>query len=99
MRKVEEDAGPRRANHRRLDYEPRSIVLSPADWQRVEAGKPVTLWGNGYIYHEQVVREIWRFKGPRCEFVKAQADVCPGASDAAVGSLHASTMPTPIPAG
>ena len=49
--------------------EPRTIVLSPRDWQRVKAGAPVTVRGDGYIYHEQWFGDIWRFNGAMHELV------------------------------
>jgi hypothetical protein len=46
-----------------------TIVLSPADWQRVKAGFSVTRRGGSYIYREEWFGDIWRFNGPTHELV------------------------------
>ncbi len=50
-------------------HDPHTIVLNPADWQQVKAGKPLTVRGDGYVYDEQWFGDIWRFNGPGYELV------------------------------
>jgi hypothetical protein len=50
---------PWRGNHRRVG----AFTLSPADWQRVKAGEPLTVRGRGYVYDKERFGDIWRFNG------------------------------------
>ena len=40
-----------------------AFTLSPADWQRVKAGEPLTVRGRGYVYDKERFGDIWRFNG------------------------------------
>ena len=40
-----------------------TITLTPRNWARVKAGKPVGIRGKGYYYEGEFFRDYWNFDG------------------------------------
>ncbi len=45
------------------DDDEASIYLTPRNWTRVKAGKPLRIRGKGYIYEAERFQDYWNFAG------------------------------------
>lgn len=46
-------------------YESHALVLTPRNWARIVAGKPLAIRGKGYRYEGEFFWDYWEFDGGR----------------------------------